>query len=174
MKKNKRYNVIVLILIILLLLLLIICYINFKDRQIYSDQVKIRNQNILLISEEYQKQCIKDLINYLNDEYFYECNTITFYNNTFDTENNKKYFYALAVGRDQSLIEIKNLGNGNFEYSYIGNELTPDATSQETGVSYLQIIDPEEYEKQEKLKEIRESADTSIIDSTPNKETVIE
>lgn len=167
MKKNKKYNIIILSIILFLIFLFLIFYINFKGRKIYLSEVNVEKSNVLLISKSRQKNCVKGLIDFLNQHNFYVCEKIVFYNNTFDKKNNKKYFYALVVGNDKSLIEIENLSDDGFEYTYLGNELTPNAISDKTGVSYLQIINPTEYKKQEELKKIQEEAKSALPDSIP-------
>ncbi len=164
---NKK---VIKVLVILIILSAVVGFIIFKSQSkeeyINKKSVKIRYEDILNLSESEKDKCIEGLIKYLNDNYFYVCNRIEFYNNSFDESNNEKYFYALAIGQDKSLIEITNLGNGKFKYLYIGNQLTPESTSSNTGVSYKQIINPGEYRKERDLERMREEAKNSPPDDT--------
>lgn len=166
---SRDIKVAIVLLIIFAVIVFLVFYINNDSKKIKESKVKFENENILLLSDKDKEIMKEDLVNHLNDEYYYECEKIVFYNNTYDKKSNKKYFYALVVGADKSLIEITNLGNSKFKYSYIGNELTEDAKSKVTGVTYLQIVDPEEYEIGKKLdKEIKENKkNNQITDAVP-------
>ncbi len=165
---NKKVIKVLIVLIILSVIAFFIIFMSQSKNNNYitKKNVRLRNDDILNLSKSDKDKCVDGLIEYLNDKYFYICDRVEFYNNTFDEASNDKYFYALAIGADESLIEITNLGNGNFKYSYIGNELTPDSTSADTGVSYTQIIYPENYQREKDLEEMREDAKKALPDDT--------
>lgn len=152
---------IIMIFAIIGVIFIVLLVIKEKQRKIYRYDVKIKNEEVLDLTKSDKKKCIKELIAYLNSEYYYVCESITFYINTFDKSNDLKYFYALVKGNDKSLIEIKNNGNGNFDFTYIGNEITPNNISEETGVSYLQITNPKKYINEKKEKEERLKIDST-------------
>lgn len=166
---SRDAKVAVILLIIFAAIIFLVFFLQRDNNKIKESKVKFKNENILLLSDKDKKIMKEDLINHLNEEYYYECEKIVFYNNTYDRKSNKKYFYALVIGKDKSLIEITNLGNSKFKYSYIGNELTEDAKSKVTGVTYLQIVDPEEYEIGKKLdKEMKENKKKNVkTDAVP-------
>lgn len=165
---NKKVIKVLIGLIILSTIAFFIIFMSQSKNNNYINKknVKIRYDEILNLSKSDKDRCIEGLIEYLNNEYFYICDSIEFYNNTFDESSNKTYFYALAIGEDESLIEITNLGNGKFKYSYIGNELIPDSVSEDTGVSYTQIIYPDKYQREKDLEQIREDAKKAPPDDT--------
>ena len=167
MKKNEK----VALLILLVMLVLISCFLfyvkkNTKIDDVKQSDVKMVNTDIILLSDNEKNKCIQKLIKYLNKKAYYKCSSIEFYNNTFDEKNNSKYFYALIVGNDRSLIEITNLGDGDFKYEYIGNQLTTNNKSSVTGVSYLQIVDPDGYENEQELDDIKKNAEQALPDDT--------
>lgn len=164
--KKKEVSVLIVLIIVFAIVGIILFKSQLNEGDIKKNSVKIRNEEILKLSNNERKMCIDGLVKYLNDEYYYVCSAIEFYNNTFDTSTNNTYFYALAIGEDESLIEITNLGNGKFKYSYIGNELTPDSVSEDTGVSYTQIIYPDKYQREKDLEQIREDAKKAPPDDT--------
>lgn len=163
---KKEIKATIILIIIFVIIAIILFRLNDNEDYINKKNVRIKNEDILLLSNSEKEKCIDGLIKYLNDEYYYICNSVEFYNNTFDESTNEKYFYALAIGQDESLIEITNLGNGNFKYEYIGNQLTPDSISSVTGVSYQQIVNPEKYKRQLELEEIREEGKNALPDDT--------
>lgn len=163
---KKEIKATIILVIIFVIIAIILFRLNDKKDYINKKNVRIKNEEIILLSNNEKDKCIEGLIKYLNDEYYYICNSIEFFNNTFDESTNEKYFYALAIGQDESLIEITNLGNGNFKYEYIGNQLTPDSISSVTGVSYQQIVNPEKYKRQLELEEIREEGKNALPDDT--------
>lgn len=134
---------------ILGILFIIFLVIKDKQRKIYKFDVKIKNEEIIDLTKKERKECIKQLIKYLNSEKYYICNSIVFYENTFDNKNNAKYFYVLVKGNDKSLIEITKEDSDEYNFEYIGNELTPHSVSSKTGVSYLQIVNPKKYKKEQ-------------------------
>ena len=167
MKKNEK----VALLILLVMLVLISCFLfyvkkNTKIDDVKQSDVKMVNTDIILLSDNEKNKCIQKLIKYLNKKAYYKCSSIEFYNNTFDESSNSKYFYALVIGSDESLIEITNLGNSKFKFEYIGNQITQDNQSSVTGVTYLQIVDPDEYNKEKKLEEMRKDAEKALPDDT--------
>lgn len=166
--KEKEIKISIILLIVLAVIIGLAFLISNKDAtkpDIKLKGVEIKNKNILLISDKEKKVMIKGLINYLNREKYYECKQIVFYNNTYDKQSNKKYFYALIKGADNSLVEITNMGNYKFEYSYITNQANVDEKSEVTGVTYLQIVNPKEYEKQKKAEEDQKELDKSSSES---------
>lgn len=167
-KAEKRITIIMIVFLIVITSLLLLTKKETKDdnNTIELKNIEIENKDILLLSDNEKEKCIESLIKYLNKQAYYECYKISFYNNTYDTSTNDKYFYALVFGKDKSLIEITNLGSNQFEYSYIGNELTKDANSEVTGVSYLQIVAPDEYNKEKELEQIREEGITALPDDS--------
>ena len=152
--KFRDARVAVVLLIFFSVIIFLVFFVENDRNKIKEYKVKFENENRLLLSDKNKEIMKEDLINHLNKEYYYKCKKIVFYNNTYDKKNNKKYFYALVIGQDKSLIEITNLGNSKFKYSYIGNEVTEDAKSKVTGVTYLQIVDPKKYQNQKELEEI--------------------
>ena len=163
---KKEIKATIVLILIFIIIGIILFKLNDNENYIKEKNVKIENDSILSLSNSEKKKSIDDLIKYLNDKSYYICNKIEFYNNTFDESTNEKYFYALAIGQDESLVEITNLGNGNFKYEYIGNQLTPDSISSVTGVSYQQIVNPEKYKRQLELDEIREEGKNALPDDT--------
>lgn len=169
MNKGEKVTAIVLLIFLILISIFLLQVkrgTNEDQSNIEAKDIQIKNKDDLQLSDDEKEICIDKLIKYLNKKSYYECSEIEFYNNTFDEATNSQYFYALAIGNDQSLIEITNLGNGKFKYEYIGNELTPNDQSTTTGVSYLQIVNPEKYVKQKELEEIREKAKQDLPDDT--------
>ena len=166
--KKSEIKILIIVILIFALMFGFFLLIGKEDSNgdIKLSEIKIEDQEKLLLTKEERKKCINGLINYLNSKHYYICEKIRFYNNKADNANNKKYFYALVIGGDESLIEITNLGNGKFKYTYIGNEVTPDEVSEETGVSYNQIINYEEYKIDKELEEIREEAKSAQPDDT--------
>lgn len=163
--KKREFKVGIIFLVFIIGVVLLFLSTNKKNQYIKLSNVNIENKELLLLSDTNKNKCIDDLIEYLNSEYFYECKKIVFYNNQED-KNNEEYFYALAIGKDQSLIEITNLGNGSFKFRYIGNELTEDAKSKITGVSYKQIVNYDEYKKEKELEKVREEGLNAAPDDT--------
>lgn len=165
-KKEIKASIVLILIFTIIGVILFKLNNNNKNNYINKNNVRIINDEVLLLSNSEKKKCIDGLIKHLNDEYYYICNKIEFYNNTFDESTNEKYFYALAIGQDESLIEITNLGNGNFKYQYIGNQLTPNSTSDITGVTYQQIVNPDKYQYELELEEIREEGKNALPDDT--------
>ena len=168
---NKKETIAAIILLVLFSILGIFLFstkksVKKESTDIKQENVKIVNEEILMISDKEKKDCISKLIKYINKQYYYNCSEIDFYNNTFDESSNSKYFYALVIGSDESLIEITNLGNSKFKFEYIGNQITQDNQSSVTGVTYLQIVDPDEYNKEKKLEEMRKDAEKELPDDT--------
>lgn len=161
---KKEIKATIILIIIFVIISIILFRLNDKKDYINKKNVRIKNEEILILSNKEKEKCIDGLIKYLNDEYYYICNKIEFYNNTFDESTNEKYFYALAIGQDESLIEITNLGNGNFKYQYIGNQLNPNSTSDITGVSYKQIVNPDKYQYELELEKIIEEGRNALPD----------
>ena len=164
-KREKKAFIIVLLLLVFSIGIILFVQNENNKSNIKLSDIEVTNEDKLLLSKTERDKCLEDLINYLNAEQFYKCEEIRFYNNQ-DDVNNKTYFYALVIGADESLIEITNLGNGNFKYSYIANELTPEAVSEDTGVSYKQIVNYDEYKKDKELEDIRENAKSALPDDT--------
>lgn len=152
--------------IFLITVFIIVCTILFfvqKDKyDIKLKKIKIENESILTISEDEIKKMEQGLVDYMNDEGFVICNKIKFYNNNFSSDS--RYIYALVIGNDKSLIEITNKDNGNFGYYYVGNNVNKEAKSPKTGVSYLQIIEPKEYEKNKNLENLRKEMEHALPD----------
>lgn len=164
--KKREIKVVIIFLVFIVGILLLFLSNHKKNQYIKLPNIKIENKDKLLLSDSDKNNCINGLIEYLNSEYYYVCNKIVFYNNEVDKTKNKKYFYALVVGGDNSLIEITNLGNGNFKYSYVGNEVTENRKSKVTGVTYKQIVDYEQYKKEKELEKIREEGSKALPDDT--------
>ena len=163
-KRDLKVGIIFLVFVVGILLLFLSNH--NKNQYIKKANIDIENMDKLLLSNSDKDKCIDGLIEYLNRKYYYVCKQIVFYNNRDNKSQNKKYFYALVVGEDNSLIEITNLGNGNFKYSYIGNEITENRKSKVTGVTYKQIVDYEEYKKEKELEKIREEGSKALPDDT--------
>ncbi len=156
---NTEKKLIGLLLIIFIIITIILSFKLKNKDDIKLSQVKITNEAILSLDNNDKKKCIDGLIKYLNKKKYYVCKKIVFYKNTYS--NSSVYLYALVIGNDKSLIEITNLGNSKFNYRYIGNELTPNDKSSKTGVSYNQIVNKEEYEKEINLEKLREEIKNS-------------
>ncbi|MBE6157411.1 MAG: hypothetical protein E7160_01300 [Firmicutes bacterium] len=166
---DRKIKISIIMILLIGIIVALAFYFENNHKKIKLKNVEVVNEDILVIDEEDRKECINGLIKYLNKEHYYKCKKIKFYLNTYSLETSDKYFYALVIGADKSLIEIHNLGNGNFKYKYIGNQMNPNTVSPDTDVTYLQIIDPEKYELQNKLTEIRENGENALPDGTENK-----
>ena len=157
--KKKDTKIAVILLIVLAVIVGLVFWVSYKDNEkedIKLKKVVVKNKNILAISNKEKKAMINGLIDYLNKEKYYECSKIIFYNNTYDKSSNKKYFYALIIGADKSLVEITNMGSYKFKYSYIANQANENEQSEVTGVTYLQIVNPKKYEKEKKIEKDQE------------------
>ena len=163
---NRNSKAIIVLLLIFAVIMFLVFFIERDRDKIKLPSVKFERENILLLSSKEKEDLKEDLINHLNNEYYYKCKKIVFYNNTYDKSSNKKYFYALVIGADKSLVEITNLGNSKFKFSYIGNEVTDDSKSKVTGVTYLQIVNPKKYEKKKKLNKELDDMEKGTPDGT--------
>ena len=162
--KKREFKVAIISLIILAIIIIVLLITNFNDKPIKLEKTAFGNDSILELSDSEKEELKTELIDYLNNQSYYTCDKIDFYINQASDADNTKYFYALVIGGDRSLVEITKLENGKFKFNYVSNQISPDEISAETGVSYRQIVNYKDYQKQKELEEMRKDIKNTAPD----------
>lgn len=164
-KKNKNYIIAFIILIIISSGAIIVSQIINKAGA--NIKIKDKSQYLSEFNEEDQK-ALKDTIRkYLAEKKFGEYSTVKFIKKV--EVNSNKYYYFSIDDETKILFEL-SYNNNKIIINYMGNSVSDDTKSENTGYTYLQIMNPKKYKKEQELNEIVEEGKDSEVDSDYNVE----
>ena len=158
---KKKFKVVMVLLAILGIIILLV-YVGNKNTDPYftkKDLSEISFKKVKLIkdlSTEEKNTLYKDILSELNKRKFYYYHTVTFKKIIYD-DNMYIYFY---IDDDyNSLFECLHTSSNTI--GYLGDELNPAYESQETGRTYLEIMNPKQFAEEKQIEKENEEAKTT-------------
>lgn len=157
---KKRYIVAMLLLLFIAVLAILLYYIDSKKLKLeFVDEKKYIE---FITTDEEFNSLNKKIEEKISSENI-ECTKVKFINSF--VQDDKIFFYFIVDDDYETLFEGL-YKNKKYIFTYLGSNINTTAISKYSGYTYLQIIDPEEYEKQNELDEIREKGKTLPPDDT--------
>lgn len=169
MKNEVYYKKFILYLIILIVLILLFSFLYFfktdDKKNNYYNFCEFDNEKVLetFLTASQIDNVKENIIKYLIDlEYTGdEINIVTFQDTNYSNDKNV-YFYFLLDDEYKTLYSTfydkdnKKINSDFDKYIWCGDKISNDFVNDVTKTSYLEIVNPDEYQQQQYLKDIEE------------------
>lgn len=161
---KARYFVVLIFIAIIVFIAVVIG--NFISDKNENFSFKNDQYVVSFLNEKQIKKMKNKIIKYLNKKNFSNFSEIIFIDKKI-VINSDVYFYFYLNDNTKILIEC-TYSDENFYFYYLGNSLVNNIVSKSTNFSYLQIMNPDEYQKQQELNDIIENGESAAPDPYDN------